>query len=524
MEITRQIAFATKANPKGNEWQYRRKPFSGQVLFAAHPLEKRVEKHYPAVVVGGGNAGLVAMYDLVKRRGIPAVLLEAGKRLGGNCNQGESPSGIPHSAGATIFLPGNENHRILWKELGLDLRREYLLKPEIFVYKNGERFTAFGTKEDLAEFKPQTEEGQRAARDFLRLLKKIGRIFARKKSSPVIPIQNAKPHAFGLWDKKPFSELSQPYGPMVYTMADKYLQSDLAAPSDASSSYVAMNDLGDLLHDRYVFPRGNADVVTRLKEEINRAAGSAEPVLQLSKTVEQVEQDKDKVYLKYRGRDGSLHVISADTVLMAAPYNQVPRLMKLPDKVASLMTSLPRSSYSIVNLYLNKTPLKTRQFYMLPESKLIADLYVHTDEAEANHKADPEKPSVMSIYIPHTGRRKNLKAFEKEVVKDILTHFPEIQPEMIDGVNISQFKYSMASPKPGQVKKLREMPRTFGNVTLINSDGGAIPSILTAVDEAMFGVKTAVKQLIKKMDTRSQSAPWLDKARADIDHDFVMSS
>jgi hypothetical protein len=43
------------------------------------------------------------------------------------------------------------------------------------------------------------------------------------------------------------------------------------------------------------------------------------------------------------------------------------------------------------------------------------------------------------------------------------------------------------------VKALKDLPRTYGNVTLINSDGGAIPSLLTALEEAKNGVAEALK-------------------------------
>lgn len=470
------------------------------IHFGAKSLKQRAEKHYPVLVVGGGVAGLTAMYELVNRKGIPAVLMESTNRLGGNSKTGISPQKVPHPAGATIFIPGDPVHRKLWKELDLPLTPEMILKPEIFI-NNGERFTAFALGGKKIEIPATHPENQEAARGFRKMLKDLKTIAAKVKNAPVIPIQTATEGALKKWDRISLAEFLDKYGPKVRQLAEPYIQSDLAASSDEVSAYVGMIDLEDLNQHRYVLPGGNGFITNRLAEEIVKGSGheanpkDVENPLQVNNVVEWVEQQGKKVYVKYRDVDKKLHVVSADHVLMAAPYNKVPKLMELPKRYAALMNAIPKSSYSIVNIHFKTTPLKTHQFYMLPNSKTISDLVVTSAVPGENRDPDPGTPSVMSIYTAHTGRRKDKKAFAKEIVKEIKATFPEITDNIISGVQVNPFKFSMASTAPGQVKALKELPRTFGQVTLINSDGGAVPSILTAVHEALLGVETAIKDI-----------------------------
>jgi protoporphyrinogen oxidase len=458
-------------------------------------LQSRVEKHVPVAVVGGGAAGLGAAYDLVVRRGIETTLLESGNQLGGNAKGAKTPGGLPFPTGATIFLPGNKDHMKLWKELNLPLKDLYLLKPEIYVM-DSERFTTFGTEADRNEFPPQSEKTKTAAEGFRRLLKDLKTV-AHSNAAVVVPIQEASKRALRKWDTISFAEFLKPYGKDVRTLIEPYIKSDLATTSDKLSAYVGMSDIEDLNNARYVFPAGNSFVMKRLAEEIQRAAQPGSKPIQVKAVVKQVAQTKNGVYIRYYDEKQKPHVISADHVLMSAPYQEVLKMVKVPKPMARIMESVPKSSYSIVNIFLNKTPLKTYQFYMLPKSKHIADLVVTTKDPNLAHTADPNEPSVMSIYTPHTGRIRDQDAFSRKIVTEILENFPEITPDMVSGVQANPFKYSMAAPAPGQVKALREMPKTFGRVTLINSDGGAIPSILTAISEAFYGTQEVVKQLRK---------------------------
>ncbi|MBY0404330.1 MAG: FAD-dependent oxidoreductase [Cyanobacteria bacterium] len=281
-------------------------------------------------------------------------------------------------------------------------------------------------------------------------------------------------------------------------MAEPYIKSDLAADSQDVSAYVGIIDLEDLNHKRYLLPGGNGYVVKRFAEEINQAASKDQDLvaayegkspIQTEKVLEWLEQDKDKVYLKYRDANDELHVISADHVLMAAPYHTIPKLMKVPKKTEALMTSIPKSSYSIVSIYLKNSPLRSHQFYMLPESKTISDLVITPLNPGKDREPKENEPSVMSIYLAHTGRVRKLENFKQEILDEIKATFPEITDDIVTGIEVHPFKHSMAAPSPGQVKALKEMNRTYRNVTFINSDGGAVPSILTAVSEALNGTE-----------------------------------
>ncbi len=478
--------------------------FGGKAI-EARPLAEKIEKHVPVVVVGGGVAGLTAMYELLGKHHIPALLLESKDYLGGNARAATSPKNIPHPAGATIFLPGGREHSKLWQELELPLSEENSLKPEIIILPSGERFTPFGTREELAEFKPTSEEAKAARRSFQQMLRDLKEIARSPRQAITVPIQNATRRALEKWGNMSFAEFLARYNPLAAKIADTYIRSDLAAPSDDVAAYAGMVDLEDLNNPRYVLPGGNGYVCNRMAEKINQAAktqGQAESPLQIQNVVTRVEQTKNRALVQYRDPKGELHVISADQVLMAAPYQDVPRLMKVPARVQAVMDSVRKSSYAIVNIYLNKTPVKTHQFYMLPHSKYIADLVVSTKEQTLDHKPTSiNEPSVMSIYTAYTGRKRDWETFKAEIRKEILKYFPEIKPEMIDDIRVNPFRYAMGATAPGQMAKLRDMPRTLGRVTFINSDGGGIPSIITAVDEARNGVKTALAALPPNTNT-----------------------
>ncbi|MBY0449779.1 MAG: FAD-dependent oxidoreductase [Cyanobacteria bacterium] len=472
--------------------------FGGKAI-EARPLAEKVENHVPVVVVGGGVAGLTAMYELVGKHQVPALLLESKDYLGGNARAAASPKNVPHPAGATIFLPGGREHRRLWQELELPLTPENSLKPEIIILPTGERFTPFGTREELAEFKPSSPAAKAARQSFQQMLRDLKEIARSPRQAITVPIQNATRRALEKWGNMSFAEFLARYNPLAAKIADTYIRSDLAAPSDDVAAYAGMVDLEDLNNPRYVLPGGNGYVCNQMAAKINQTAkaqGHTESPLQIRNVVTRIEQTKNRALVQYRDPKGELHVLSADHVLMAAPYQEVPRLMKVPARVQAVMDSVRKSSYAIVNIYLNKTPVKTHQFYMLPHSKYIADLVVNTKDQTLDHKpVSVNEPSVMSIYTAYTGRKRDWEKFKAEIRKEILRYFPEIKPEMIDDIRVNPFRYAMGATAPGQMAKLRDMPRTLGRVTFINSDGGGVPSIITAVDEARNGVKTALAAL-----------------------------
>ncbi|MBY0403154.1 MAG: NAD(P)-binding protein, partial [Cyanobacteria bacterium] len=167
---------------------------------ASAALKKKVEQHYPVIVVGAGLAGLTAMHELVKKQNVPAILIESQKQIGGNSKSSVSPHGVKHPTGATIFIPGNEANKKLWKEIGVTLDPTMELKPEIFVM-NDERFTAFNHDGKALEFPPEKPENIEAANGFQKLLAVLKQIAQKIKSAPVIPIQEATAQAFRKWDK-----------------------------------------------------------------------------------------------------------------------------------------------------------------------------------------------------------------------------------------------------------------------------------------------------------------------------------
>lgn len=500
MNITSLISFFPKtqiSNRPAVQFGQTLSPQAADVIhFGAKSLKQRVEKHVPVVIVGGGIAGLMAQYELSKK-GVPSILLESEKRLGGNTNSDVSHRGVPYTTGATIFLPGGERPMRMWKELGMPLKEEYLLKPEIYTLPNGERFTAFGTRADRAEFQPKSPEMIEGAKGVRKLLRDLRRISQSKTLQAIMPIQDASRRAMNKWDGMSFAKFLKPYGDAVRKLIEPYILSDIAAPSEKVSAYVGMLDIEDLINERYVLPGGNNMLTQRLAEKIKAQSSTLNEKrpIRLGNQVERIEQDQNRAYIKYRDAHGKLRVISADSVLLATPYHTVPKMLDVPAKVAKLMQSIPKNSYTVVNVFLKKTPLKTHQFYMLPESKHIADLFVAIREARPDHRANPDEPSVMTLYTPNTGRIRNTEKFKKEILADIYRHFPEITPDMVEGVRLNPFKHAMAAVKPGQVAQLADMQRTFGRVTLINTDGGAVPSMLEAFEEAMMGVDTATRQV-----------------------------
>jgi protoporphyrinogen oxidase len=461
------------------------------VHFGGLSLKKRVEAHYPVVVVGGGAAGITAMYELAQHQKIPAVLMEVEGRLGGNTQSGRSPKGIQHPTGATIFLPGSEHHQALWKELGLSNPPEQVLGPEIFVM-NGERFTAFQNGAPHTPMPPKSKTAKRAVEGLQRFLRDLKR-WADKGEAPTTPIQQASKKLLNRWDGMSLADLLKRYERGVKKLIEPFIQSDLAAQSTDVSAYVGMLDLQDLIHPRLIRPGGNAFVLDKMTQAV-RGSGlyqAGEP-FRTHHRVERVEQDRDRAYVIFRDEAGARRVVSADRVLMAAPYSLVPKLMELPSETVQLMSGLPRSSYSIVSVFMKNTPLNTYQFYVLPNSKTISDL-VMTPKDPGADRGPGECPSVMTVYTPHTGRKRNLEAFGEKVIKEVLETFPEIERKNIEGVRVTQFKHAMSAPKPGQVKKLAVMEKTYGRVTLIHSDGGGVPSILSAIDEAQAGVSVVEK-------------------------------
>jgi protoporphyrinogen oxidase len=470
------------------------------VLFSGKKLKDRVERHVPVVVVGGGMAGLIAMYELTKKHSVNAVLLESQRKMGGNSQSDVSKQGIQHPTGATIFIPGSEEHMAFWKEIGVKLDPKYLLKPEIYI-DNNERFTAFSNDEtQTLEHPPTHPQNIKAAKGFQKMLNDLKKIAGKPKSAPMLPIQQATEKSLTQWDGMSLSKYLKPFGRLVKRLAEPYIQSDLAASSRDVSAYVGMMDLEDLNNPRYVQPGGNGYIIKQLVNQVHQATGfkpeTSSPEtnpLQPEHVVEKIIPDGKRTLVKFRDAENKIRVISADHVLLATPYHKVPSLLEVPKKEAKIMRALPKSSYSIVNIFLKNTPLKTYQFYMTPNSKHIADLFVAPKNTTENREPNESEPSVMSIYTPHTGRVKDQEAFGQSILEEIKQTFPEITDANVDGVRVNPFKFSMAAPKPGQVKTLKELPRTYGNVTLINSDGGAIPSLLTALEEAKNGVAEAMK-------------------------------
>jgi len=95
----------------------------------------------PVVVIGAGPAGLAAAYECA-RLGLPAVVLEQDRMVGGLCRTVEH-QGFRFDLGGHRFFTKNEEVRALWRET---LGDEFLRRPRRSRIYFGGRFVAYPLK------------------------------------------------------------------------------------------------------------------------------------------------------------------------------------------------------------------------------------------------------------------------------------------------------------------------------------------------------------------------------------------
>jgi monoamine oxidase len=137
----------------------------GTLEVPAEGLERRPQEPKRVVIVGGGLAGLVAGYELL-RQGHDPVILEAQNRVGGRIHTlRDFAPGLYAEAGGMRIPRAHDLTLAYCREFGLELRPFVMGNPKGLVYVGGVRMTAeeAGAAPDLLPFEVAEHERGRTA-------------------------------------------------------------------------------------------------------------------------------------------------------------------------------------------------------------------------------------------------------------------------------------------------------------------------------------------------------------------------
>jgi hypothetical protein len=366
----------------------------------------RPTRHVPIVIAGGGFAGLCAARFLRDR---PYLLLEKENQVGGNATGGFW-RGVGYSSGTSYN--NNAEVKALAAELGVPLYPirsvDGMIVRDIYV------------PEFFTEGVRRAPYPQRV-RDAFRRYVDTYRTYDPEKELERL-------------DNLPFSDILKDYPEEVTAFFDAFGANSWGARVVDTSAFVGIEAaqwMGGLEEERYAGEAGFGALTQALGKSI--VARGAERLL-TGAVVVRIEQEKDRVLVAYvppgaalpgasspagdPGREGPplpLECVSADTVIVAAPKFIARHLVAgLPEDQTEAMGHIRYEPYMVTNLCFDGVVHEGCFDTNIPGNDVIAD-FVCADWPKTQGKGDPDRPTVLSCYMPLAREDRALLLDESQV-------------------------------------------------------------------------------------------------------------
>lgn len=471
--------------PDHAHWAFRKATHLVSSTLAAKKSPPREKA--PVVVVGGGMSGLFTTYLLRAQR---PILLEQADRFGGN-SKAESWKGTDYPIGAAYFVEPEAGSKAeaLYKELGLDSLCT-VKKEEDPVLLNGKLYRRFWEGEtDPAH----AEQFKQISRYFTEIYNETNdRVY------PDIPIVDEEKRAYvEKLDQETFqAHLEKVAGgkvhPHIQAAIDHYCSSTFAAKSSEISAAAGLNAYAAEFGNMWVAPGGNAGVAERILERLSASLPSRS--LRAKSLVFSVEVVSDGVMVSYLDREGNVHTIQAQKVVMACPKFVARHLLKgIEPERAQAISKLRYRSYLVANVLLRtKLPRSFYDLYMVDASQA-------TDTILADFASPKGEGTVLTLYrgFPQDGVRPILEApsaydryrseFENQIAREVLPALGVASSSIVD-IRMARWGHPMPLAEPGLISGgvIDQIRKPFRDrVFFVEQDNWMFPAFETGLEEAI---------------------------------------
>lgn len=448
----------------------------------------RREVRVPAVIVGGGVAGLCCAWHLKKRGFSDFVLLEMEKQAGGNSRWGENEvSAYPWGA---HYLPvpgaGAELVRELCEEFGLLRGGEF--EERHLCHTPQERLFLHGRWQEGLE--PEIGSTKRDHAQFRRFQELVGE--ARGMGEFSIPMERRAPRASKL------DEISMAVWMRERGLDSAYLRwyvdyatrDDYGARAEDCSAWAALHYFAarDSKEGPLTWPEGNGWLVKRLLE---RVGSHVRP----GSFVNRVTRDGRG----WRVRTGETEY-RAEAVVFAAPSY----LAKYLVESAPPADGFVYSPWLVANLTLDRPPAE-RGIEPAWDNVIYGSPSLGYVVATHQSLRTRVEKTVWTYYwaladgAPRDVRRMLLERPWKDWVELIMTDLQRAHPdirECVSRVDIMRFGHAMARPVPGFLRsesRIR-LARAEGSLVYANSD----LSGLSLFEEAQYRGVAAADRVLRR--------------------------
>ncbi len=473
------------------------RPITGSFVNDAFPTGHRLRDHarfrvparqqrIPAVIIGGGIAGLSAAWTLDKRGMHDFVLLEMEPQAGGNSRWGENE--ISKFPWAAHYVPvpakGESLARELFEELGV--LRDSKWDERVLCFDPQERLFRYGRWQEGIE--PEIGATQADREQYRRFTDKINEFRATRQFT--IPMERgAKPSpldriSMAEWLASERFDSSSLRWYINYACRDDYgaLAKDTSAWGGIH--YFASRDPEE--KGPLTWPEGNGWIAQRLIEKLTR-------YIQTGSVVYKVIRDRTKLRVLTEQTE-----YIADKIIFAAPTFLAQYIIE----DAPAATGFEYSPWLTANLTLDRIPdqkgAEPAWDNVIYDSPALG--YVNaTHMSLATHTERTVWTFYWSLaeYTPADARRlllaKDWNYWKEAILNDLARAHPDIH-QCVSHIDIMRLGHAMVRPAPGFLfsAERERWLKPQGNIFYANSDLSGI----SIFEEAQYrGAKSAERML-----------------------------
>ncbi len=472
-------------------------------LFKKTPRPEPKEKA-KLVVIGGGISGVVSAYLLKDQQ---PIILEQSSRFGGN-SKAEVWQNLPYALGAAYFMEQEKDSEIykLFSKVGVHSICRFRDEEDLKLIDGQFRKNFWSGEYDKAN-KGQYDLLSKFFKDTLNEAQ--GRVYPEipvaVKNFSEAPKKIEYLKSLDKYSLKEYLEKvvckGQKLTPMIEQALEKYFWSAFACTMSEISAQAGVNAYAAEFGKAYVAAGGNAAVVEKFLSHLSQKMPSKN--LRTEVLVVDVEVRDSGVLVTYSDKEGKLHCIQAQNVVMAAPKFVAKKIIRdLEPERLEAFSKLQYRSYLVANVLVKKkVDEKLYDFYLLGKTTPEVEQSQVSDVIVANFAKKIKGPySVLTLYrgLPYSQGRAllytegNFSKYRKEIetqLQDEILPPLGLKKKDIAGLRMTRWGHPMPLNSPGLILDgtIEKIRKPFKNrVYFVHQDNWMFASLETSVEEALF--------------------------------------
>ncbi len=451
-----------------------------------------MQESVDVIVAGAGIAGMAAA-DWLSQAGLSVILLEASPRLGGNARAGKGPDGSPFPAGSTVLCTYTAEQRTLLEGLGLALDDRRKILPDRVRSDDGwSPLLPRRTHHAVSSLQWQLDDFLDCCEHALAVDRGLPATFHELRRECLI------------WDRQTFEDAFCNAPPELTRILDAIVRSDAGHDGSQVSALAAMVDLLVCLRgEGYVLPGGNYALVESIVGRLtcpNELRGRVS--IRTCTRITSVTESPTDVIVRVADTSNDNSTLVGRQLLLAMPTDAIANLkgIALEQEQRELLRSLTRRPYTIANFFLDRSPLDSNAFYVLPNGGCVTDVLQMNSPDHYPARAGDRLPSTLTAYLPGwTVGDGGEQALLEKARHDILEAFNDTH-ELVRALHeatgeLSVFERAMGAPAPGQIAQLASIGPQLGRRVLVAHSDFAFFSAVGAVQAALNAVERIVSAI-----------------------------